>query len=246
MISVICWRWTPPVGYRSTFGPETVNTLRRMVARHYPHPHRFLCVTDDPRGIDGDIEIVPDRCDFADLPSPHGGRNPSCYRRLRMFHPDAAQWFGQRFVSMDLDAVISGDLTPLWHRDEDIVMWGDTNPTTYYNGSMLLMTAGARSKVWTSFNPRTSPVRAKRAGQFGSDQGWISYCLGPYEAKWTRRDGVYSFRNELMKERRTALPVDARVVFFHGAYDPWNVRVQSDYPWIRQHYVQPAIGASCQ
>lgn len=240
--TILTWKWKPFDGYRSSYGPETVNTLRSMVARHYPHPHRFVCVTDDPRGLDPRVEAIPLWNDFANVPNPHdiiGGlrrpKNPSCYRRLRMFHPEIATVFGKRFVSMDLDSVITGDLTPLWDRPEDIVFWGDTNPRTHYNGSMVLMTAGARPQVWTDFDPKVSPQKSKAAGCFGSDQGWISYRLGPGEAKWSKADGVYSFRNDIIP-KRLPLPGNAKVVFFHGRYDPWAHVVQQQYVWVREHY----------
>lgn len=237
MLTIVTWKWPPRPGYRSTFGPQTVNVLRRMVARHYPHPHRFVCVTDDAEGLDADITVLPAWNDFADVPSPHGGHNPSCYRRLRLFHPDAAQWFGDRFVSLDLDTVIVGDVTPLWHRDEDFVAWGDTNPQpgSHYNGSMILLRAGSRPQVWTDFDPATSPALAKAARCFGSDQGWISFRLGPGEARWTRADGVYSFRNEIMRDLRR-LPKNARIVFFHGPHDPWSPYVQGNCPWVQEHW----------
>ncbi len=236
--AVVCWKWAPPAGYRSTFGPETVNTLRDMVRRHYPHPHRFICVTDDAAGIAPGIEIVPAWNDWADVPSPHGGKNPSCYRRLRMFHPEIASVFGPRFVSLDLDCVITGDLTPLWDRPEDVVFWGDTNPQpgSHYNGSMMLLTAGARAHVWTRFDPKTSPATALAAKCYGSDQGWISFALGGHEAKWKRDDGVYSFRNDFKMKHLSALPANAKIVLFHGEFDPWQPRVQNHYPWVAEHY----------
>lgn len=235
MVNVVCWRWTPMRGYRSTFSPETVNVLRRMVARHYPHPHRFLCVTDEPDGIDPAVEIIPPWNDFAGVPSPHGGKNPSCYRRLRAFHPDIGTVFGGRFVSLDLDCVITADVTPLWHRPEDFVIWGDTNPRTYYNGSMYLLRAGTRAKVWTDFDPVRSPRLAMAARQFGSDQGWISHCLGPGQARWSHHDGVYSYRNEIAARGNT-LPSNARIVFFHGHVDPWTPAIQRRCSWIRDAY----------
>src|SRR6185369_10690146 len=70
MLSVVCWKWKPSNGYRSAFGPETVNVLRAMVRRHYQKPHRFICVTDDSRGIDPGIEIIPLWDDYAAVPSP--------------------------------------------------------------------------------------------------------------------------------------------------------------------------------
>lgn len=235
--SVITWKWTPRAGYRSSYGPETVNTLAAMVRRHFSQPVRFICVTDDAKGIDPRVEVIPAFDDFKDVPSPHGGKNPSCYRRLRMFHPDAAQWFGQRFVSLDLDVVITNDLTPLWHRDEDIVLWGDTNPQpgSHYNGSMILLTAGARPFLWTDFNPAISPAQTLKAKAWGSDQGWLSYRLGGGEAKWSKADGVYSFRNH-MRTNPKHLPDNARLVVFHGEQDPWKAQAQA-LPWVQKHYV---------
>jgi hypothetical protein len=233
MISFVCWRWRPPAGYRSTFGPETVNTLRKMVARHYAGPHRFICVTDDPRGIDPAVEVVPLWEDFGSLPSPHGRGNPSCYRRLKMFSAEAEQLFGPRFCSLDLDCVITGPLDPIVDRSEDIVLWGDTNPTTPYNGSMILLRAGSRTKVWDDFDPVTSPKKATALGYFGSDQAWLGAALGPNEPKWSKVDGVYSYRCDL---RGKGLPSDARIVMFHGQWDPWSREIQQRHAWVREHY----------
>lgn len=233
-LSVVCWKWSVP-GYRSVFGAEQVNTLRRMVARHYARPHRFFCVTNDADGIDPQVIVVPDREDFKNVPSPHGGRNPSCYRRLRLFGPDAGADFGPRFVSLDLDCVIVRDMVPVWDRSEDFVIWGDTNPHTLYNGSMFMLRAGARPQVWRDFDPLKSPAKTLASRQFGSDQAWISYSLGRGEAKWTKQDGVYSFKNEIYR-RGGALPADARIVMFHGDIDPWSAQGQR-LPWVRQNWI---------
>ena len=244
MLSVVCWKWRSPKGYRSTFTAEHVNTLFRMVKRHYPEPHRSICVTDDPMRLERYIEVVPISKDWADIPSPHGGHNPSCYRRLVMFSPQAKQLFGERFVSLDLDTVVTGDLRPLWDRPEDFVMWGETDPRSDFNGSMLLMSAGARPQVWDRFNPTTSPAEAKAAGKFGSDQGWISHILGrskhdgpdhpQREATWTTKDGVYSYRIHL-HPNRGMLPDDARIVMWHGGQDPWGPHAQR-LDWVRRNY----------
>lgn len=235
MLTVVTWLWAPPKGYRSTYPPSTVHTLKAMVARHYPHPHRFVCVTDLTAGLEG-IDIVPAWNDFADLASPHGGKNPACYRRLRMFHPEIGAVFGERFVSLDLDVVITADLSPLWNRSEPIVFWGDTNPLpgSHYNGSMVLMAAGARPQVWTDFDPKVSPAKAMAGRCWGSDQGWISFCLGKGEARWSKADGVYSFHNDL-RFRASVLPPNARIVVFHGQHDPWSPEV-ARLPWVREHY----------
>ena len=232
--TVACFKWKPVPGYRSKFGPESVNVLRRMVARHYDQPHTFVCITDDPKGLDPEVTVIPLWTDFANLPSPHGRKNPSCYRRLRIFSAEIEAVLGHRFVCLDLDTVITGDLTALWDRSEDFVAYGETSPRSWYNGSMMLLTAGARQKVWTTFDPRSSPQRALAAGRFGSDQGWISHCLGKGEAIWTTKDGVYSYQVHL-KHHGGTLPADARMVMWHGAIDP-DSRTAQQLPWVREHY----------
>jgi hypothetical protein len=239
VLRVVCWKWKPKPGYRSTFGPETVNTLKRMVARHYRADHELVCITDDAEGIDKDVRVIPLWSDHAQVPSPHGPGNPSCYRRLKAFSAEAATLIGERFVSIDLDVVIAGDLRPVWDVPEAFKIWGDTSPRTPYNGSMFLMTAGVRRQVWDKFDPHRSPLLAKQKGYWGSDQAWIGYALGPDEKRWNTADGVYSFRNHIQDLRTLKpgpLPENASVVFFHGKHDPWDDDVRAKYGWVREHY----------
>lgn len=235
MINVVCFKWRGPQDYRSQFNFKHVNILFHMVSRNYRKPFRFHVVTDNPDHIDPDIIIHKLWDDHAHLPSPSGHGNPSCYRRLKVFSQEARQMFGERIVTLDLDVVITGDMAPLWDRTEDIVLWGDTHPTTFYNGSMVLLKAGARKHVWENFDPDRSPALAKSAGHFGSDQGWISAALGPHEMKWGKADGVYSFRNDILPTYQGMLPKNARIVVFHGGHDPWGPIAQR-LPWVRDNW----------
>jgi hypothetical protein len=233
MITVVCWKWKPPLGYRSLFTGDHVNILRNMVARHLHVPHEFVCVTDDPKGIDESIRLVRLWDDFRNLQAVVGPRRPSCYCRLKAFNADAAG-LGERILSIDLDTVITGDITPLVDRDEDFVIWGDTARGTLYNGGLWLLRRGTRQQVWDEFDPATSPHLTKRAKIVGSDQAWISYLLGEGEATWSKLDGVYSFRNHL--QGKYNLPEGVRMVMFHGHIDPWAPWVGNKYRWIREHY----------
>lgn len=237
MLTVVTWFWAPLRTYRSQFSAEHVNVLAAMVRRNFPHDHEFCCVTDQPKGLDSAIRVVPAWNDFAAVQNPLGAHQPSCYRRLRAFHPEIGAVLGERFVSLDLDTVIVGDLSPVWNRPEDFVIWGETDRRSFYNGSMWLMTAGARPRVWTDFDPHTSPQQAAAAGKFGSDQGWLSYCLGPGEATWTTADGVYSYNVHLRNKgsEPKPLPADARLVCFHGGTDPWSARARQ-LPWVRRNW----------
>lgn len=234
-ITFVCWRWQPLKGYRSTYAPETVYALREMIRRHYTHPHRFVCVTDRPEELPG-VETIPLWTDHSQVPSPFGTSYPSCYRRLKVFAPDAGQIFGPRLVSIDLDTVIVRDVTPLFDRDEDVVLWGESDfpGRQHYCGSLWMLRTGTRPKVWTKFDPKVTPTLARLAGARGSDQAIMSYLLGPNEARWTRKDGVFSYRKHIA-QMGNRLPDEARLICFHGKHDPWDYRSQQ-IPWVKQHY----------
>lgn len=243
MLDVVTWKWRPRPGYRSTFPAEAVNCLAAQVRRHYPKPHRFTCITDESGGIDTDhVRIIPLWDTFAEVPNPSNGRNPSCYRRLKAFSREAQTLIGPRFVSLDLDVLITGDLSPIFDRQEDFVIWGGQSvrtgrpdPYCWYNGSLWLLQAGTRPQVWETFDPAHSPLAAHRAGCRGSDQGWIAHCLGPREARFGLDDGVYSYRNHILPQGGK-LPPDARIVIFHGKHDPWDADVLARHDWVREHW----------
>jgi len=237
MIQVVCWLWQPVKNYRSKFNHEHVNIFRNMVERHLHMPHEVVCITDMPKRIDSRIRIIPLWNDHANVPSPHGGVSPACYRRLKAFAPEMEQLIGPRFVSMDLVVVIVDDFTSLLQREEDFIIWGSVLRTTPYNGSMWMMNAGARKEIWEDFDPITVPIKTRKEGYHGSDQAWMSYRLGKKECQWTpERDGVYAFRSDI-KKRRWTLPDDAKIVFFQGHNDPWDVETSQKWaPWIKDHY----------
>lgn len=232
MLSVVTFKWHTP-GYRATFTAEHVNTLQRMVARHYPHPHRFICITDDPAGLHPGVEVVPLWDDHAQVPNPTGGGRPACYRRLKLFDRDIGKLLGPRFVMLDLDVIITGDLSPLWNRTEDAVFWRSPSGEWPYNGAMFMLTAGARPAVWDHFDPEVSPRATHQAGYRGSDQAWISHKLGWTEAVWTEADGVYYY-NALPKRPngQRPMPPDARIVFTSAGRPPWHLREH----WVRMAY----------
>lgn len=227
MLSFVSFLWRQS-GYPVTYTAEHVNRWAGMIRRHYPAPHRLICVTEEPIGIEAGVEIVRPLRELADLSNPHGVQFPSCYRRLRIWAPDAHITFGPRIVLLDLDCTILDDLRPLLDRPEDVVLWRDPGyPAQPYNGGMVMLRAGARPQVWESFDP-TFATRSRQLGLKGSDQAWIAHCLGPHEAVWTAADGVLSYKRDVRRLGR--VPEHARVVMFHGRFKPWDDDVRQVMP----------------
>ena len=219
MLRVITWKWDNGLvrKKRIKFEARHVNILAAMVRRNLSLEHEFVCITDDPEGISEDIRIIP----LWD-----GGlrKFKGCYVRLKMFSREMAEIISPRFLSLDLDCVITGDITSLVDRRDDFVIWGeDDRVKAPYCASMVLMNAGSRAWVWEKFRPEVVEVgkRMKRLwGYGGTDQSYINACLYPKEKTWTRQDGVYNFSPDIVEGNNGNLPDNARIVFFNGGHDP--------------------------
>lgn len=244
MINFVLWKWRQkltPNAYTANY----VNAMVHMLSLRHSEPHRILCVTDDPRGIV--CETFPLWDDCAHLRNASGQHLPSCYRRLKLFDRQTQQLLrikeGDKIVSIDLDAILVRDVTPLFKRDERFVAWRvpGTRHEWVYNGSMFMFAAGDLDYVWHDFDPRQnhSPVKSLLAGYMGSDQGWLSYKLikEPFAGGWTaEHDGVFSFVRNVEKGRmnrhKKMNPLNARIVFFAGRRKPWHADVLKEHPWI--------------
>ncbi len=95
---VLCMKWG------SKYGPEYVNRLHAMVRRHLRSAFRFVCLTDDPRGISPDVHCLP--IPSLDLPP---GIPERGWTKLVTFSADLHGLHGTALF-LDLDVVIVGSL----------------------------------------------------------------------------------------------------------------------------------------
>lgn len=213
------WKW----GKKYT--DRHVQVLKASVARNYSLPHKFVCITDEPvEGVDCWPIEDPGLTEVRD----------GCYARLRMFDPD---WQHNhritKLVCLDLDMVITGDLKPLFDRAENFVILkgGHHNPCPF-NGSVMMIRAGARPELWMEFFiDRAIRIADKDGVNRGTDQTWIAE-LAPDAAYWTYQDGIYAFQKPGWP-KGLDLPSDARIVAFPGWRDPTGFTM---LPWVAQHW----------
>jgi hypothetical protein len=232
MLKVICWKWVQP-NYRSKFNQKHVHILKSMLERNLDMEYDFLCITDNPNGLN--CKTMP-LWDYPKIYLPE--KRPNCYRRLRVFEKNAADWLNtDTILSIDLDVVIVDNITEIVSNmiQHDFSAWGDTAVNTHYNGSFWTLKLGTRSSVWDEFDPVQSPKIVNRNSIVGSDQGWLSYHLGGDENKITHADGILSYRLHVNGKE---LPDTAKMVFFHGNYDPQSKETLSEAPWIKDYYFE--------
>lgn len=231
------WKWTGPDPARQ-FPAAAVNVLHAMLARHFHAPFRLVCFTDDPKGIDGAVEVLPLPTTKADgMPAPFHDRKlwPACFRRLWLFSTEA-QALGLRICNIDLDVVICQDITQLLtSKQADFVGWCEERFVwNKIAGGLWLLTTGTFPQVWESFDPEKSPHIAWQQGHRGSDQAWMSHCLYRPRQTFSSKEGLWKM-NWLPKGGQKPGP-EVKIVFTTGIAPPWAEKTQLGHKWIAEHY----------
>jgi len=244
MLTVCCWKWKRADG-SDLFGPEYVNRLRAALDLHLSLPHELVCVTDDPTGVDARVRLV-------DLPTTLS-QTPRCRRRMQVFSKDFARQLGDRILSIDLDVVLVGDITPIVDRREPIVCWR-VGYAQVFSGSFHLMDAGHLDGLWRAFesDPEGYPRRVCPRERVPSDQAMLNaYLRGDDVPHWTEADGFVTYFGagyERLEHlglgmRHTTLPAGARVVVM-GSADLAELEAGRD-PWMREHWGNLPAEAAC-
>lgn len=219
---------------------EHVRRLGDGLRRHLRIPFDFVLITDRPEAW-----AVP------------GSRDPQrvirlwdemrdaklCGVRLRCFGPSMESIIGRRFAWIDLDMVITGDVTPIFRRTEDFIALATPQGPLAYNGSLVMMDAGARPLVYSRWNMADYhrlglEYAAKHRMSNGtvSDEGWMTIQLGTREATVGVPEGIHYYK----KLAGGKLPKDARMVVMNGRrFDPSFPHLQKQSPWIAEHWGGP-------
>ncbi|DAZ94408.1 TPA: hypothetical protein N0F65_003437 [Lagenidium giganteum] len=95
--TVVCVKWG------TKYGAEYVNKLNRSIRRHSANPMQFVCLTDDPTGLDMD--------DIQCLTLDEGWTG--WWNKAQVFSPRVLSQLPGKCVYIDLDSVIVGELADL-------------------------------------------------------------------------------------------------------------------------------------
>ncbi len=240
MIEICTFKW----GDRYTL--RHVSALNIALRRHLTIPYRFNLISDDPDDeafcVKAGIRFIPLWSTMANV--------KNCGRRLYAFKPLMRTLIGERFAWLDLDVVLTGNVDHIFSRPEPFVGLKTPAPPMAFNGTFVMMDAGAFPDVLDSWTPERYEacgqfwIGAGCAGGGASDEGWMSYQLQGRPGVATVGgqqgvDGIYYFKRH-MEQRfrgRIPLPADARMVVMNGKrFDPsmpeWHTRA----PWILEHW----------
>lgn len=231
-LRIVTWFWNDPNAKNRQFfewTPDHVHKLAAGFKKHLHIPHEFCAVTDRGSELDSSkVRIIPM---WDDLRS--WGR---CFPRLKAFSPEMYEVIGPRFVSVDLDTLIVGDVTPIFDRPDPFVGYRDSKNPLVYSGALWMKDYDAENQVWETIR-LVRALDLAEARYVGSDQCWLTTAIGPKKhPRWSREDGIYDFWNV---EGLPALPANSRIIFFNGMRRDMSMKVfQDKYPWINEHWTE--------
>jgi hypothetical protein len=242
-VNVLCIKWG------TKYGSDYVNRLYRMVGRHLRRPFRFVCLTDEPEGIDPAVETKPiPAIGFA----PFDQRDPWVFQhgwlKLTCLADPLHDLVGKTLF-LDLDIVIVDALDPFFDQQAPFTVikeWDKRDGTG--NTSVFLFEAGAHGNALdylkSGYPSAVKKVRNEQEFMTGfiRDQGKLSY----WPETWCR-----SFKRHCMQSglaswfKAPEIPPDARIIIFHGKPNPpdairgvsgkWYRRVLPT-PWVDLHW----------
>lgn len=156
------------------YTPEYVHALYYGVRRHLARPFTFVCLTDQPWLFRPPIETRVVRA--------IEGVRHTFWTKLRFFDP--ALGLQGRVLSLDLDTLIVGDLSPIVDYPAAFACAGDLLAPSLegppargvkdgrlwiprVQGSCWVWDAGVTSDLWTDWHPSL-------ASKYYTDQDWVS------------------------------------------------------------------------
>lgn len=232
-VNILCLKWG------DYYKPEYVNRLYAGVKRNLNRPFRFVCVTDDPKGLADGIETVP-------LPEdPHMPLRtwPNIFIKLCMFKNGFANLVGPTLF-LDIDVLVTGPLDRFFdYRPGEFCIihnWVErrktilTQPPLIGNSSCFRFEAGRSGDVYETFMAEKDDILQHGRFALGS-QKFQTYAMRKTgKVNWWPKGWVCSFKrqlvplfplNKLFQPWRP--PRNASVVAFHG---------QPDIPQAREGY----------
>ena len=242
MRQVVCVKWG--TGY----GPEYVNRLYGMVARHVTPPFRLVCLTDDRTGIRPEVECF----DLPELGCPHPERTMGKWRK-QVLWGDTLPGLEGVALFVDLDSVIVDSIDPYFEigSDDDVYVARNWARPLQRLGqtSVFRFKVGAHAHILRDFRADPQGI----ADHYRFEQHYVTAAVRAgvkfWPEAWTRHFRLHCLPKFPLRYFVAArLPAGSRIVTFPGGPNPddvmvgrWNKRVPPGLtPW--QHLRATFVG----
>ncbi len=232
MVNVLCIKWG------QKYGADYVNILQSMVSRHLKRPHRFICLTDDAKGISDKVEVfdIP-MVGFEDFDQRKPWTFGHGWLKLTSFHAPLYDLTGTTLF-LDLDIVIVDSLDPFFdHPGEFVVIreWDKTDGTG--NTSVYRFEIGAHTDALAHLarDPQAAMAKVRNEQEYITGFLMRQNKLSYWPDEWCR-----SFKRHCVARglkgwfSAPQLPARAKIVAFHGIPNPPDAIHGRSGKWYRR------------
>jgi hypothetical protein len=219
MRHILCMKWG------AKYGPEYVNRLYAMVRAHLAGDFRFVCLTDDARGIRPEVQCLP--IAHLNLHLKPGERD-GAWKKLTTFEADLHGLRGTALF-LDLDVVVVGPLDDFFTQPGEFLLIRDyrrfwrVGQRIVGNSSVYRFELGAHADVLLHFREHMATLMR----QYRNEQDYLSHFLHAqgklnyWPAAWCPSFKYHSIpRWPTNYWRAPKIPPGARIVIFHGEINP--------------------------
>lgn len=228
---VLCMKWGPlyPAAY--------VNVLYNAVQAHLSLSHRFVCLTNDPDGLQPEIEVFP----IPDPGLPEQSWYHGAWPKISVFAPDLYGLRGQ-CLFIDLDSVIVGDLSAFFDQPARLTgLDGGDNWWPGANGNPPMLGTGVFTFQLGCLGHITNQFAENQVALIEKhklEQAFV-HAEVPDTEFWPA-DWVISFKRHLRQPavvdrlRPPKRPPDtAKIVAFHGDPRPIDLTREKSHQWAK-------------
>lgn len=231
-VNVLCIKWG------TKYGADYVNRLHSMVSRHLHRPFRFICLCDEPEGINPAIEVKPiPMVGFNEFDQRKPWTFGHGWLKLTSF-ADPLYDLSGKTLFLDLDIVILGSLDEFFDAPGEFTVikeWDKTDGTG--NTSAYLFTIGAHrdalEHLKNNYPAAIANVRNEQEyiTEFLARQGKVHY----WPEAWCRSFKRHCMRRGIMGWFSVpAIPEGAKIIVFHGKPDPPDAIAGKSGRWYRR------------
>lgn len=231
-VNILCIKWG------NKYGPEYVNNLYSMVSRNLTLPFRFVCLTDDDKGISANIEVkkIP-AVGFEDFDQRAPWSFGHGWLKVTSFADPLYDLTGPTLF-IDLDVVIVDNIDCFFEPEGEfrvIKEWDKRDETG--NTSVYRFNIGAHPELIEYLKNNKEQVLASVRNEqeyvtgFLAKQGKLQYWPAGWCVSFKRHcmpKGIMSFF------KPATIPAGAKIVAFHGKPNPPDAIVGRSGKWYRR------------
>ena len=229
-VNVLCLKWG------RLYSADYVNRLYRGVKANLARPFRFVCVTDDPTGLDAGIDAEP----FPDAPpgwTPNRryAKWPNIYVKLLVFRKGFAHLEGPTLF-LDIDQIVTGRLDDFFDYEPGrfciIRNWIELRKRLFRrlpkigNSSCFRFEAGSDAADAVYRKYLSEIAAAMDPANYRTEQAYMTHAVGLGNIRWWPDGFVSSFKRSCARPFPFNLlfapqpPKMARILCFHGHPSP--------------------------